>query len=54
MASRESLEARAAQCSGVDDLAALAREALADPADPDYARELLNQAEMQCRPGNSP
>lgn len=47
MALRSELESRAASCKTAADCVALALEALAEPADADYARELLSKAEMQ-------
>lgn len=49
MASQADLEAREAECNNAADYAALAAEALSDPADKDYARKLLEKAEMQCQ-----
>lgn len=49
MATKESLQAREADCKTLDQLVALAREAIAEPADKIYARELLGKAEMQCQ-----
>jgi hypothetical protein len=49
MARKADLEAREADCRTASDLIALAREALAEPADRDYARELLARAELQCQ-----
>ncbi|MCS6787577.1 MAG: hypothetical protein NZ524_11160 [Thiobacillaceae bacterium] len=50
MATRETLEARAAQCKGAADLYALAREALDAPADIAYAGELLTRPEFGADP----
>ena len=47
MVAKTDLEAREAECSNAEDYANLAREALAEPADMDYAKHLLQQAEMQ-------
>lgn len=49
MATKDSLQAREADCKTLDQLVALAREAIAEPADKVYARELLGKAEMQCQ-----
>jgi tetratricopeptide (TPR) repeat protein len=49
MASKADLESREEQCNSVDDFVKLAQEALADPADKEYAKELLQKAEMQCQ-----
>jgi len=49
MAKKADLEAREAECAGPQDYAALAKEALQAPADPDYAKHLLQQGEMQCQ-----
>ena len=49
MATKADLEAREAECSSVEDYVKLAREALADPADPEYAKELLQKAEAECQ-----
>lgn len=46
MATRETLEPRAAQCKSAEDLYNLAREALDAPADPGYAKELLSKPEF--------
>ena len=43
MATRDTLEPRAAQCKGAEDLYNLAREALDAPADPGFAKELLSK-----------
>lgn len=49
MATKESLQAREASAKSLDDWVALAREALSEPADKLYARELLGKAEMHCQ-----
>lgn len=49
MALRAELEEREARCSEVGDFVVLAAEALAEPADPEYARSLLEKAEGQCQ-----
>ncbi len=49
MAQKADLEARESACSSAEEFAQLAAEALADPADNDYAKELLGKAEMQCQ-----
>lgn len=46
MATRDTLEPRAAQCKGAEDLYALAREAFDAPADIGYAKELLSRPEF--------
>lgn len=48
MATKDSLQAREADCKTLDQSVALAREAIAEPADTIYACELLDKAEMQC------
>jgi len=47
MATKEELEVREADCSTAADFAALAKEAV--EVDADYARALLEKAEMQCQ-----
>ncbi len=47
MATKEDFEAREAQCGSAADFAALATEAA--PVDADYAKGLLERAEMQCQ-----
>ncbi len=47
MVAKAELEARAAQCDSVEDYVLLAGEALAEPADSEYARELLQEAESK-------
>jgi hypothetical protein len=49
MASRADLEARESDCKSVDDFVALAQQALSDPIDKEYAKTLLEKAEMQCQ-----
>jgi hypothetical protein len=49
MATKQDLEARESDCASTDDFVALANEALSDPVDKDYAKHLLQQAEMQCQ-----
>lgn len=49
MVAKADLEARQAECESVEDFVNLAREALAEPADQDYARELLQEAEMKAQ-----
>ena len=49
MAMKADLEAREADCVSLQDYTDLAREALQDPKDPEYASHLLGQAEMQCQ-----
>ncbi len=46
MATRDTLEPRAAQCKGAEDLYTLAREAFDAPADIGYAKELLSRPEF--------
>lgn len=46
MATRDTLEPRAAQCKGAEDLYALAREAFDAPADIGFAKELLSRPEF--------
>jgi len=48
-AKKEHLEARDAECSTAEDYAALAKEAGAEPADPEYAKHLLQEGEAQCQ-----
>lgn len=48
MATREDLNAQASACNDAESYAALAKQAAAEPADPDYARELLEKAESYC------
>jgi len=45
MALKETLEPRESSCTSAQEFAALAREALADPKDKEYARYLLDQGE---------
>ncbi|MEW5893200.1 MAG: hypothetical protein AB1697_08695 [Pseudomonadota bacterium] len=47
MATRETLESRVAACKSAADLYALAREALDEPADPAYAKELFSRPEFK-------
>jgi tetratricopeptide (TPR) repeat protein len=49
MATKAELESREAECNSVTDFINLAKEAMADPADADYAKELLQKAETQCQ-----
>jgi len=49
VAQKAELEARESECGNAADFAALAHEALADPADADYAKHLVQQGEMQCQ-----
>ena len=49
MAMKADLEGREADCGSLQDYTDLAREALQDPKDPEYAKHLLAQAEMQCQ-----
>ncbi len=51
MATRDTLEPRAAQCKGAEDLYALAREALDAPADIGFAKELLSRPEFTADAG---
>ncbi len=51
MATRDTLEPRAAQCKGAEDLYTLAREALDAPADIGYAKELLSRPEFTADAG---
>jgi len=46
MSTRDTLEPRAAQCKGAEDLYALAREAFDAPSDIGYAKELLSRPEF--------
>jgi hypothetical protein len=49
MATRDTLSTKEAQCSGGADYAALALEALQEPADAAYARELMNRVAGDCQ-----
>ena len=49
MATRADLEAREAEYTTVEDYTKLALEALSDPADQEYAEELLSSAEDECQ-----
>lgn len=49
MARKSDLEQRESECASVEDYLRLVDEAVAEPADPDYARDLLTRAEMQCQ-----
>lgn len=49
MVAKADLEAREAECNSVEDFVSLTQEALADPADSEYAKELLQKAELQCQ-----
>lgn len=49
MATKADLAAQEAACSELNDWIQLAKDALAEPADPNYAREILLKAEMQCQ-----
>ena len=49
MALKADIEAREADCAGPEDYANLAREALTDPADDEYAKHLMQEGEMQCQ-----
>ena len=49
MATKADLEGREGGCASIDDYVALAKEALAEPADRDYAKHLLQQAEALCQ-----
>ncbi len=51
MATRDTLEPRAAQCKGAEDLYTLAREAFDAPADIGYAKELLSRPEFTADAG---
>jgi hypothetical protein len=44
MTFQEQLQERAAQCDSVDGFLALANEASQEPADPDYVKQMLQQA----------
>ncbi len=48
MATKAELEAREAECSSVIDICKLALEALEEPKDLEYAKELLSKAEVDC------
>jgi hypothetical protein len=48
MATREELSAQASACNDAASFAALAKQAAAEPADLDYAKELLAKAESNC------
>ncbi len=49
MAHKSEIESLESQCDSVKDWVDLARKALAEPADPDYARELAGKAELECQ-----
>lgn len=49
MATKESLQPREAGLKTLDDYTALAREALTEPADKGYAKEVLQKAEGHCQ-----
>jgi hypothetical protein len=49
MAIRDSLKDKLAQCNDVEDYLAVAREAMAAPADADFAREILEEKEGECQ-----
>jgi hypothetical protein len=49
MALKTDIEMREAECATPQDYANLAREALAEPVDGDYAKHLLQEGEMQCQ-----
>lgn len=49
MATRDTLAPKEAQCSSGTDYAALAQEALLDPADPAYAKELMDRVADDCQ-----
>ncbi|MCP4284931.1 MAG: hypothetical protein GY792_10830 [Gammaproteobacteria bacterium] len=49
MALKETLEPRESDCTSAQDFAALASEALTDPADKEYARYLLEQGETSAQ-----
>ena len=49
MATKDSLEPREADCKSAADYLALAAEALAEPADSEYAKDLLEKAELECQ-----
>lgn len=48
MATRQDLSAQASACNDAESYAALAKQAAAEPADLDYAKELLAKAESNC------
>ncbi|MBU0656163.1 MAG: hypothetical protein KJ914_13665 [Gammaproteobacteria bacterium] len=48
MATRDELKDQASSCTDAASCAALAKQALAEPADPDYAKELLEKGESYC------
>ena len=48
MATREELSAQASACNDAASYAALAKQAAAEPADLDYAKELLAKGESNC------
>lgn len=48
MATREELQDQAGNCNDAASYAALAKQALNEPADTDYAKELLEAGEMSC------
>ena len=48
MATREELSAQASACNDAESYAALAKQAAAEPADLDYAKELLAKGESNC------
>ncbi len=49
MALKSELESKETECTSFEDYVALAQEALADPADQEYARHLLDQAETSAQ-----
>ena len=49
MATRDTLTPKEAQCSGGADYAALALEALQEPADAAYAKELMDRVADDCQ-----
>ncbi len=49
MAKKADLESREADCKTADEFVTLAQQALADPADKAYAKQLLQKAELQCQ-----
>ncbi len=49
MATRSDLEAKAAECKSLNDCITLANEALTEPVDAEYAKELLQNAEAHCQ-----
>ncbi len=49
MAQKENIEGEESACKSIDDFMALAKKAAADPADIDYAKHLLRQAEALCQ-----